>query len=238
MDRNFVEAYRLYLFGRMAQGVSHEIDNHLSIVIGYSEMVRINASNPDKVRENAGKVLLAGERIADLIRQYSHYVRPHEPENEFFSVEQTLREIMLFARYDLERNGAIIETPVSYPPGMICCDRRDFALALLVLLFNAAEALPRKGGMVSIGVSRDEEAWEIAVTDNGAGIPEGMEEKVFEQGFSLRPESFRSGMGLPTARYIVAEAGGVLRFSNIRGGGCAAVIRLPVAQGKADGPRE
>ncbi|MCL1926957.1 MAG: HAMP domain-containing histidine kinase [Syntrophorhabdaceae bacterium] len=229
MDRKVIEAYRLSLFGRMAMGLSHEVDNHLSIVIGFSEIIQITASNPEKVRDSAGKILMAGEKIAALIKQYSHYVRPHAPEREFFSAEQAIQEILLIARYDLGRHGNVVEAPVSYPQGLILGDQRDFALAFLALLFNAVEATMDKSGTVLIGVSLNDSGWEISVTDNGAGIPAGMEETVFEEGFTSHSESFHSGMGLPVARHVISEVGGTLRLENVLGKGCVATIRLPAS---------
>lgn len=230
MDRKLVEAYRLSLFGRMAMGVAHEVDNHLSVVIGFSEIIQIAASNPQKVQDSAGKILSAGDRIATLIKQYSQYVRPHAPERELFGAGQTIPEIMLFARYDLGRGGNSIRTPASYPPGLIHGDRRDFGLVLLALLFNAAEAMSEHGGTIDIGVSRDDGGWEVSVADTGPGIPAGAEEKVFEEGYTTRTESFHHGMGLPVARHVIAEAGGSVRLANAPAGGCIATIRLPAEQ--------
>ncbi len=232
MDRKQVETYRLSLFGRMAMGVAHEMDNHLSVVIGFSEIIQISASNPQKVQDSAGKVLSAGERITELIKQYSQYVRPHAPEREHFAPGEMFADLLLFSRYDLGRGGAVVELPPSWPPGLIRADRRDFGLAALSLLFNAAEAMTERGGSISIGALRNEEGWEITVSDKGPGIPAGSEEKVFEEGFTTRTETFRTGMGLPVARSLVAEAGGTLRLENAAGGGCVATIRLPAERRK------
>jgi signal transduction histidine kinase len=232
MDRKQLETYRLSLFGRMAMGVAHEIDNHLSVVIGFSEIIQIASSNTRKVVDSAGKILSAGERIAALVKQYSQHVRPHAPERESFAPGETIQELLLFARYDLGRGGNVIVTPAAYPAGLIQGDRRDFGLALLALLFNASEAMADKGGTISIGVSRDDDGWTITVSDEGPGIPAGFEEKVFEEGFTTRPETFRTGMGLPVARGIFAEAGGTLRIGNAPGGGCVATVRLPAGPGR------
>ena len=227
MDRKLIEQYRLSLFGRMAMGVAHEVDNHLSVVIGFSEIIQISASNPQKVMDSAGKILSAGEKIAALIKQYSQHVRPHSPERECFAPGATISELLLFARYDLGRGGTVVELPSSYPTGLIQGDRRDFGLAILALLFNASDAMPDKGGTITIGVSRDDDGWTISIADKGPGIPAGSEEKVFQEGFTTRPETFRTGMGLPVARGIIAEAGGTVRLENAPGGGCVATVRLP-----------
>jgi len=227
MDRKTVEMYRLALFGRMVMGVAHEVDNHLSVVLGFSELIRMTSSNERKVADGAGKILSAGERTAAIIRNFSNYVRPHEPSMEPFSPMEMIPEILTFAKYDLGRNGVVITAPSSVPPGHIQGDKRDLALAILALLFNGSETMAGKGGELAIHVARDESDWEFAISDQGGGIPPGFEERIFEEGFTTRTEPFHTGMGLPVARHLVSAAGGKLRLENAPGGGFVAAVRVP-----------
>ncbi|MBE0602521.1 MAG: HAMP domain-containing histidine kinase, partial [Deltaproteobacteria bacterium] len=198
MDRKLIEQYRLSLFGRMAMGVAHEVDNHLSVVIGFSEIIQIAASNTQKVTDSAGKILAAGERIAALIKRYSQYVRPHSPERECYAPAEMISDLLLFAKYDLGRNGSVVELPSPYPTGLLQGDRRDLALVILALLFNAAEAMAEKSGTISIGVSRDDAEWVFTISDMGPGIPRGSEEKVFEEDTPPGPSRSAPGWGCPS----------------------------------------
>jgi len=228
MDRNVVERYRLALFGRMVMGVAHEVDNHLSVVLGFSELIRLAAGKEQKVWDGAGKILSAGEKIGAIVQQFSRYVRPHAPSPEPFVPGEMIPEILLFSRYDLGRNNVTVLPPLEVPRGILHADRRDFGLALLALLFNAAEAMSETGGELSMGVSIDAAGWEFTVSDQGAGIPAGFEEKVFEIGFTTRKGPLHTGMGLPVARYLAGQAGGTLHLSNGSGGGCVATVRVPL----------
>jgi signal transduction histidine kinase len=230
MDRNVVERYRLALFGRMVMGVAHEVDNHLSVVLGFSELIQLSAGNEQKVRDSAGKILYAGEKIAAIIHQFSRYVRPQAPHPEPFLPREMIHEILLFSRYDLGRNNVTVLPPPEVPHGILHADRRDIGLAVLALLFNAAEAMAEAGGELSMRVSIDDAGWEFTVSDQGPGIPAGFEEKVFEIGFTTRTEPFHTGMGLPVARHLAGQAGGTVQLANGSGGGCVATVRLPVKQ--------
>jgi C4-dicarboxylate-specific signal transduction histidine kinase len=226
MDRKRVETYRLALFGRMVMGVAHEVDNHLSVVIGFSELLQMTAGNEQKVRDGATKVLSAGEKIGAMIKHFSQYVRPHPPTQETFHLAELIPEILLFARYDLGRGGTVV-APKSCPAGLVQGDRRDIGLALLALLFNGAEAMAGKGGELSIDIARRDDGWSVAISDQGPGIPSGSEKRIFEEGFTTRTEAYRTGMGLPVARHLIAEAGGTLELANASAGGCVATVRLP-----------
>lgn len=228
MDRNAVEQYRLALFGRMVMGVAHEVDNHLSVVLGFSELIQLAAGNEQKVRDGAGKILSAGEKIGAIVQLFSRHVRPHAPSPEPFIPGEMISGILLFSRYDLGRDNVTVLPPPEVPPGILHADRRDFGLALLALLFNAAEAMSETGGELSMRVSIDVAGWKFSVSDQGAGIPAGFEEKVFEVGFTTRTGPLHTGMGLPVARHLAGQAGGTVQLANGPGGGCVATIRVPM----------
>lgn len=227
MDRNVVERYRIGLFGRMVMGVAHEVDNHLSVVLGFSELIQLAAGKEQKVRDGAGKILAAGGKIGAIVQQFSRYARPHAPSPEPFVPAELISEILLFSRYDLGRDNVSLLPPPEIPPGILHADRRDVGLALLALLFNAAEAMSERGGELEIRVSTGGDGWEFAVADHGPGIPAGFEERVFEEGFTTRSGPLHTGMGLPVARYIAGQAGGTVLLENGFGGGCVATIRMP-----------
>lgn len=227
MDRNRVENYRLALYGRMVMGVAHEVDNHLSVILGFAELIQISGAGERKTLDGVAKILGAGERINTIIRHFSQYVRPHVPVRERFSPSEALRECLVYSRYDLGRNNVVLEIPETFPPVLLTADRRDFALVLLSLLFNGSEAMAAKGGTLRLDVSPQKGAWDFIVADEGPGIPPEIAGRVFEEGFTTKDGSFHTGMGLPLARYLAAEMGGTVTVANLPEGGCEAVLRIP-----------
>jgi signal transduction histidine kinase len=228
MDRNDVERYRLALFGRMVMGVAHEVDNHLSVVLGFSELIQLAAGKEQKVLDGAGKILSAGDKIGAIVKNFSRYVRPHVPSPESFVPGEMIPGILLFSRYDLGRDNVTVLPPPEVPQGILRADPRDFGLALLALLFNAAEAMSGTGGELSMRVSLDAAGWRFTVSDRGPGIPAGFEEKVFDAGFTTRTGPYHAGMGLTIARHLAEEAGGTAGIASRAGGGCDATLDMPL----------
>ncbi|MBF8258644.1 MAG: Histidine kinase protein, partial [Actinobacteria bacterium] len=74
MDRNRVEQYRLALFGRMVMGVAHEVDNYLSVILGFAELIQITGGGEKKTLDSVGKIFNAGEKINNIVRHFSQYV--------------------------------------------------------------------------------------------------------------------------------------------------------------------
>jgi signal transduction histidine kinase len=229
MDRKTIEQFRLALFGRMVMGVSHEVDNHLSVVLGFAELLQISGEGEKKAIDGVGKILSAGEKIAAIIKQYSHYVRPHTPVAEPFSFSSLLSEIVLFSRYDLGRGNVTLEMPEKDPGIRLRGDRRDFALALLAVLLNGAEAMAGKGGKLALRTTLREGTWHITVIDDGPGIFPGIIPRIFEEGFTTKADPLHTGMGLPVARHIISAMGGDVSVDNLPSGGCLATIRIPAS---------
>lgn len=228
MDRKALEQYRLALFGRLVMGVAHEVDNHLSVILGFSELIQISGGEGRKAADNAAKIFAAGERIAALVKHFSYHVRPHAPAEERFTLSGVLSEVALFGRYDLCRGNVTLNVG-SLPDEPIAGDMRDFSLALLAVMLNGAEAMAGGGGELRVAASRVGGRLEIAVTDEGPGVPEAILPRIYEEGFTSRTGDLHSGMGLPVARHIVSGFGGTLHVENLPSGGCASVIRIPAS---------
>ncbi len=227
MDRKTIDQFRLALFGRMVMGVSHEVDNHLSVVLGFAELLQVLGVEEKKSLGGAGKILSAGEKIAAIIKQFSHYVRPHAPAAEPFSISTVLSEIVLFSRYDLGRGNVTLVMPSTEGAGRMRGDNRDYALALLAALLNGAEAMAARGGTLTVGATVKEGFCQVTVADQGTGIPQNIMPRIFEEGFTTKSESLHSGMGLPVARHIVSGMGGDITVENLTGRGCLATLRVP-----------
>jgi signal transduction histidine kinase len=227
MDRKAVEQFRLALFGRVVMGVSHEVDNHLSVVLGFAELLQIMGTGEKKALEGAGKILSAGEKIAEIIKHFSHYVRPHTPVVEPFSLSAVLSELVVFSRYDLGRGNVTLVLPDEDAAVRMRGDSRDAGLALLAVLLNGTEAMAGKGGTLTVSATLREGFWHIGVADEGQGISPGIMPRIFEEGFTTKQEPLHSGMGLPVARHLVSGMGGDISAENLPAGGCLVTLRVP-----------
>lgn len=227
MDRRTIEQFRLALFGRIVMGVSHEVDNHLSVVLGFAELLQIMGMGEKKALEGAGKILSAGEKIAAIMKQFSHYVRPHPPVVEPFSLSDVLSEVVVFSRYDLVRGNVNLVLPDKEEAIRMNGDSRDTALALLAVLMNGTESMAGKGGILTVHVASRDGFWHVTVADEGQGISPEILPRIFEEGFTTKKDPLHTGMGLPVARHIVSGMGGDISAENMPKGGFLVTLRVP-----------
>lgn len=223
-----MEQYRLRLAGRFVAGVVHELDNRLSVVLGFSELIRTVRGPEEKTAACAGKIGDAAEAMTAILRAFSLHARPRSPGKEIFSPAAVLREIARFSRYDLERGNVSVSFPEEEVRDPLWGDPRDFGLALLALLTNGSEAMAGPGGSLVLRAERRGRFLRFAVSDRGPGIDPESLPRVFEEGFTTKADPSHAGMGLPVARFLAGEMGGTLSLAADPAGGCVAAIDLPL----------
>jgi signal transduction histidine kinase len=220
---------RLAAIGQMAAHVTHEIRNPLSS-IGLNLDLLEEELVTTSVQNDAQGLLTAisreVQRLEHLSEEYLRVARLPSPNMEAERIESTLREIVAFARPELERAGCTVEFDFasSLPPAFY--DEAQIRQAILNLIRNARESMP-EGGPIAIRAYATGMSVLIEICDRGCGIPEGIQSRVFDPFFSTKGEG--TGLGLAISRQIVASHGGELSCSSRPDGGTLFRLSLPLA---------
>jgi two-component system, NtrC family, sensor kinase len=225
---------RLAAIGNMAAHVTHEIRNPLSAMGLNVEMLEEEiASGPGADRAEVKSLLAAiqreVQRLEHLSEEYLRVARLPQPRMEAEDVASAVREIVAFARPEVElsRCTVVLEVEDSLPPTLF--DEAQLRQALLNLLRNAREAMP-DGGPIGVRVAARGMSVVIDVEDRGGGIPEPIRARVFDPFFSTKGEG--TGLGLAITRHIVESHGGSVTCESREGGGTRFSIALPIAPAK------
>jgi signal transduction histidine kinase len=227
VDEKLLSWYRFHLFGRFILGVSHEIDNYLSVILGFSELLKLSPGNEQKLLKSVEKITGSAENLSRLIKKYSYYVRPQKDEESVFDISETIDELITFAGYDLKRNGVVLEKRIHADSSLLRGDRRNFAFMLLNVMVNASESMAQKGGEQVITVNRENDKIVTHIIDDGVGIPSELSEKIFDPGFTTKGEIYRLGLGLSVSKYLAEKIGGSINFTSKVGNGTSFEIKIP-----------
>jgi two-component system, NtrC family, nitrogen regulation sensor histidine kinase NtrY len=219
-------AQRVLAWGEMARQVAHEIKNPLTpIRLGVQHLKRAHRDGRvDYERvldQNVGRILAEIDRLDEIARAFSRYgTAPAErPPGTPIEVAAIIRDVV-----ELERMG---EGEVAWrvtgvdEPAIAVASGDELREVLLNVLENARLANARA---VDVVLARRGERVEIAVTDDGVGIPDDVLPKIFEPHFSTRTSG--SGLGLAISRSLVDAWGGEIAVSSTRGSGTRVVIAL------------
>ena len=220
---------RLAAIGKMAAHVTHEIRNPLSSIglnIELLEEELATAQVPGESRALLQAITREVERLEHLSEEYLRVARLPSPRMEADDVAGAVREIVDFARPEMERAGCQVSLHVdaALPPALY--DESQIRQALLNLLRNAREAMP-DGGAIDVYVKPEGMSVVVSVEDRGGGIPDDIRARVFDPFFSTKGEG--TGLGLAITRQIVEAHGGTVTCDAREGGGTRFRIALPIA---------
>ncbi|HEY3816432.1 MAG TPA: ATP-binding protein [Polyangiaceae bacterium] len=227
---------RLAAIGKMAAHVTHEIRNPLSAMGLNVELLEEEIAQSSGPGDSAEvKNLLAAiqrevQRLEHLSEEYLRVARLPEPRMEADDVATAVREIVAFARPEIEQARCTVAIHVEPDLRPALFDEAQLRQALLNLLRNAREAMP-EGGPIEVRVEAGGMSVIIDVDDRGGGIPEPIRARVFDPFFSTKGEG--TGLGLAITRHIVEAHGGNVTCERREGGGTRFRIALPIAPAKS-----
>ena len=234
LQRRLQEARRAATIGAVTQGIAHNLNNLLGVVLGYLDLIKAHHTKPEFVKQNAEHVEAAVQRIVNIIKQLSTLVVKSRPPMLKFNLQKLLEDGV--ARYQTEYK---IDQPVAIdnPFGAQLIETHGdvFEDVLAKLLSNAWEShgyQPAADRSVSISTKLAEmpggaPAIEVRIEDRGAGVSPKIRDTMFEP-FVSSKETVGVGMGLTVARHALRNMGGEITVTDRPGGGSSAVLLHPL----------
>jgi len=214
---------RLAAMGTLAAGVAHEIRNPLSSIKGFATYfgAKFEPGSPD--RELADVMIGEVERLNRVVSGLLELTRPSELKPAAVDPSELLQHALKLVDGDCRAGGISVETRL--PAGVtVFLDRDRMLQAVLNLLLNAIQAMPR-GGTLTVSAQQVRDRFELRVADTGGGIPPEDLERIFDPYFTTRNQG--TGLGLATVRTIVQAHGGKVRIASEPGRGTEVTLELP-----------
>jgi signal transduction histidine kinase len=221
---------KLAALGRLTGGLAHELGSPLNVMGMRAESIESHAGVPADVRARASEILAEVDHIANLVRSLRHVFGGHPVDARPVDLVAVAASAVSAMREDTEQ--AHISVSESYGDSGIVVPGDPTLLrhAVSNLVRNAVQALRTKDGdrRLRVGVSRTDGRAELAVEDNGSGIPREHGPKLFEPFFTTRDVGEGMGLGLAICRGIAEGHGGDVRLDLDQGPGVRAVLTLPL----------
>ncbi len=207
--------------GRMAGVMAHEIRNPLAGVrAGLQVLGRRVADFPNATIVD--EMIARLDRLSEIVERLLRYAQPVEPRRSPVRVCDLVDDACELASQDSEFTG--IECTRECDDTIVVVDPTQLSLVLASLLRNAAQVMP-DGGHIAVRARHEHTMCVISITDSGPGIPLDQRSRVGEAFFTTKAQG--PGLGIATARRLLAPYGGTLTFEFPAQGGTTAVVRLP-----------
>jgi two-component system, NtrC family, sensor histidine kinase HydH len=215
---------------RLAGGLAHEIKNPLSTIRLNMELLAEDFENSDspKERRSLRKVQVVQQecqRLQDLLDNFLNYAKIRHVRLEPTNLNDQVNRVFDFFRPKAAEAGIELVTYLAGDLPTVLLDREAFHGALLNLVLNAEQAVP-KGGQLVARTRATADGVALDLIDTGCGMDEETRLKIFDAFFSTK--SGGSGLGLPTTRKIVEAHGGQIMVQSELGRGTQFTIKLPV----------
>ncbi|MXP63502.1 hybrid sensor histidine kinase/response regulator [Roseomonas sp. M0104] len=230
------QAQKMEVFGQLAGGIAHDMNNVLQTVLSGTRMLGLQAEDAAMVRRLSGLVSDAAERGAAIARRLLTFARRGELRAAHLDVAALLENVREVLSYTL---GGRTEVAVEGAPRagelIVFADKPQLETVLLNLAINARDAMPR-GGTVTLSarmVPPAGEEWPrvaLAVRDHGAGMSPATLARATEPFFTTKPKGQGTGLGLAMARNFAEQSGGDLVIDTEPGQGTTVTLFLPVSQ--------
>jgi len=236
-----VHAAKMASIGELVAGVAHEINNPLAFALGHlntaeKSLAVVEAALPSslpeapaaafkRARERLAEMHLGLTRIRDLVLKLRTFSRLDEGERKLVSVRDSVESVLTILTHRLGESISV--TRRFEEPDTIDCFAGPFNQAVMNLVTNAIDASEGTGEIViSTGVRAG--TFELEVADRGAGIPDGVRDRVFEPFFTTKPVGQGTGLGLSITHAIAEQHGGSVELLPREGGGTRAILRFPL----------
>ena len=235
LEQRLRQAEKLSAIGRMISGVAHELNNPLSVVKGYLELVLSHHDLSPRTRADLEKAAEESNRAAKLVKSFLSFAREQPSHRELVQLNDLVKRMVELRHYDL--NVAKTDVQLELEPEMptVSADPDQIYQLLVNLVNNALQAimdLPQSGKL-KIKTVNSGDRLQLIVEDNGPGVPPQFLEKIFEPFFTTKEVGAGTGLGLSIAHTIMNEHKGRIFYQKSSLGGAGFVLEFPLALSKA-----
>lgn len=231
LTRRLGESRRAAAIGALTQGIAHNLNNMLGVVMGYLELAKANHTDPEKVLKNIARVENAGNRIVGIIKQLSTVAFTTRLALNSMSIDRLINGSIHRAQ---EETGESLQIEVinEAPFDAVRTNIEAFEDAFSKLLINAWESYDVNSQSRPIRLTarlRDEETLEFVIEDQGRGIDPEIEDNMFEP-FVSSKNTVGVGMGLTVARHAFRTLGGDVWVRSADDHGAIVTVSHPIRE--------
>jgi len=225
MEAHLRQGQKLESIGTLAGGVAHEINNPLTGIINYAQLIHDQVDPAEgRLREFAGEIVFESERVAKIVRNLLTFSQQEKQAHSPARMADIIDDTLTLVRTIIKRDQITLEVDVPDDLPVLKCRSQQIQQVLMNLLTNARDALnvrypeydPDKIMAVTVNLfEKDGRRWlRTTIEDHGAGIPDGIRERIFDPFYTAKDRATSTGLGLSISLGIVHDHHGELTFES------------------------
>ena len=230
LQAKLLHTEKMAAVGQLVSGVAHEVNNPLTAILGFSDLLMENTEVPESARKDLRVILQEAQRTKQIVQNLLSFARQMPPQKQPLQLTPILKRTVQLRSYDLHSRGVEVVEQFAVTLPQVVGDAHQLQQVFLNIINNAYDAVRDKGraGRIEIVAEQRGEFVEISFRDNGTGILNA--DRIFDPFFTTKEVGQGTGLGLSICYGIVHEHGGEILCENNPGGGARFIVRLPVAR--------
>ena len=232
-----IRTAKMAAIGELAAGVAHEINNPITGIINFAQIVLDSQTLDHMGTDIVQKIIKEGDRVAAITHNLLSFSRADSSMLEPVNPVDIVKDSLMLVQHQLQKDGITVITDFPKKDILMVADFRRLQQVILNLISNSRYALNaryqghdlRKKIEISCGVSQDEDRSISRITfkDYGTGMPQSLLERIFEPFFTSKPPGEGTGLGLSISYGIIKDHKGDLRVNSILHKFTEVIIELP-----------
>ena len=230
LQAKLVHAEKMAAVGQLVSGVAHEVNNPLTAILGFADLLMENHEVPESARKDLRVILQEAQRTKQIVQNLLSFARQMPPQRKPVQLNAVLRRTLQLRAYDFHSRGVEVVENLDQDLPYVIGDAHQLQQVFLNILNNAYDAVRAtvNPARIEITTVKQNSFVEISFRDNGHGI--SFPERIFDPFFTTKEVGEGTGLGLSICYGIVREHGGeILCRNNEDGEGATFIVRLPSA---------
>jgi len=229
MEEQLIVSDRLASIGELASGVAHELNNPLTGILGFSELL-LKKKVTEDVREDLETINREAQRAAQVVRNLLTFARKHDTIKKPVNISKAIQSVLDLRAYEQKVHNIKVVTHFDPDLPELTADVFRLQQVFLNIIINAEYFMVQahNGGTLNITTERIGDVIRVSFADDGPGIKEEHLKHLFDPFFTTKELGKGTGLGLSICHGIVTEHGGQIYAENRPHGGAAFIVELPV----------
>jgi PAS domain S-box-containing protein len=234
LQSKLMHAEKMAAVGQLVSGVAHEVNNPLTAILGFADLLMENPELPESARKDMRVILQEAQRTKQIVQNLLSFARQMPPQRNPLQLNPILRRTVQLRSYDFQSHNVEVQEHLDEELPSVIGDPHQLQQVFLNILNNAYDAVSETGrpARIEIATTRQGNSVEITFRDNGQGISQP--DRIFDPFFTTKEVGKGTGLGLSICYGIVHEHGGeIFCHNNTARPGATFVVRLPAMPGTA-----
>jgi len=227
-QEQLLQSEKMVAVGQLISGVAHELNNPLTAILGYSQLLKSEDLNSSRGANYVDKLYKQAQRTHHIVQNLLSFARQHKPERAPVELNQILEDTLVLREYDMKLNNIVVRREFDPKLPLTGGDFHQLQQVFLNILNNAVDAIQEKGGPGEIWIRTEAvgNRLRVELTDNGPGVQNP--HRIFDPFYTTKPVGKGTGLGLSICYGIVKEHGGEIQVRNSPPRGATFTITLPL----------